>query len=85
VKLSGCPLSPQFVQFQASAACKGSKGRRLTFRQRVGLVERSALRGLASSIEAKRSALEAEFKTRDPNCTGNVTSTPIILFTVNQK
>ncbi|KAF4533350.1 hypothetical protein B566_EDAN002747 [Ephemera danica] len=72
VKLSGCPLSPQFVQFQASGACKGNKGRRLTFRQRVGLVERSALRSLASTIEAKRSSLETEFRTRDPQSTGTM-------------
>ncbi|CAB3376156.1 Hypothetical predicted protein, partial [Cloeon dipterum] len=70
VKLSGNPLTPQFVQFQVSAA-KSNK-RRLTFRQRVGLVERSALKSLAATIEARRIGLEAEFKTRDPESKGTI-------------
>jgi hypothetical protein len=36
----------------------------------VGLVERSALRSLAATIETKRSVLEAEFKNKDPTNKG---------------
>ncbi|XP_059479366.1 serine/threonine-protein phosphatase rdgC isoform X2 [Neocloeon triangulifer] len=71
VKLSGNPLTPQFVQFQVSAA-KSSKQRRLTFRQRVGLVEQSALKSLAATIEARRICLEAEFKNKDPDGKGTI-------------
>lgn len=47
-----------------------SKTRKLTFRQRVGLVESSALRELAARLRERRVELEREFKTRDTQNTG---------------
>jgi len=51
------------------SATKGNK-RRLTFRQRIGLVESSALKSLAATIEARRSCLETEFQNKDPQSKG---------------
>lgn len=59
-------LDTHFVQYTAAA----SKTRKLTFRQRVGLVESSALRELGARLRAKIVELEKEFKVRDPNGTG---------------
>lgn len=47
-----------------------SKTRKLTFRQRVGLVESSALRELAAKLRERRIELEREFKSRDPENKG---------------
>lgn len=54
------------MQYTAAA----SKTRKLTFRQRVGLVESSALRELGARLRAKIVELDKEFKKRDPNGTG---------------
>lgn len=54
------------MQYTAAA----SKTRKLTFRQRVGLVETSALRELGAKLYDKRSELEKEFKLRDPEGKG---------------
>ncbi|XP_063696667.1 serine/threonine-protein phosphatase rdgC isoform X2 [Culicoides brevitarsis] len=59
-------LNTHFVQYTAAA----SKTRKLTFRQRVGLVESSALRELGAKLYDKRSELEKEFKLRDPDNKG---------------
>lgn len=65
-------LDPQldihFVQYTAAA----SKTRKLTFRQRVGLVETSAIRELAGQLRDRREELENEFLSRDPDRTGTV-------------
>ncbi|XP_059618091.1 serine/threonine-protein phosphatase rdgC [Phlebotomus argentipes] len=66
-------LDPQldihFVQYTAAA----SKTRKLTFRQRVGLVESSAIRELAEQLRNRRVELEQEFISRDDNKTGLLT------------
>lgn len=67
-------LDPQldihFVQYTAAA----SKTRKLTFRQRVGLVESSAIRELAAQLRDRRDELEQEFQYRDPDKTGEILS-----------
>jgi serine/threonine-protein phosphatase with EF-hands len=60
-------LDTHFVHYIAAA----SKTRKLTFRQRVGLVESSALRELGTILHDRRFDLEREFKTRDSDKTGN--------------
>ena len=59
-------LEIQYVFFTAAA----SKSRKLTFRQRVGLVETSALRELTGKLRENRKILEKEFKASDPDNTG---------------
>ncbi|XP_317894.5 serine/threonine-protein phosphatase rdgC isoform X2 [Anopheles gambiae] len=59
-------LDTHFVMYTAAA----SKTRKLTFRQRVGLVESSALRELAAKLRERRIELEREFKSRDPENKG---------------
>lgn len=59
-------LNTHFVQYTAAA----SKTRKLTFRQRVGLVESSALRELSAKLYGRRVELEKEFKLRDPDGKG---------------
>uniref|UniRef100_A0A1B0G581 Serine/threonine-protein phosphatase n=1 Tax=Glossina morsitans morsitans TaxID=37546 RepID=A0A1B0G581_GLOMM len=62
-------LEPHFVQFISAA----SKTRELSIRQRVGIVEASALRGLVARLRAKRLDLELEFLKNDPLNTGIIT------------
>lgn len=59
-------LDTHFVQYTAAA----SKSRKLTFRQRVGLVESSALRELGAKIRERKIDLEKEFQIRDPDSRG---------------
>lgn len=59
-------LDTHFVQYTAAA----SKTRKLTFRQKVGLVESSALRELGAKLRDRRNELEREFKARDPDSKG---------------
>lgn len=54
-------LEPHFVQYVTGA----SKTRKLTFKQRVGIVESSALRELGARLRDKREELEKEFIKRD--------------------
>ncbi|XP_055856872.1 serine/threonine-protein phosphatase rdgC isoform X1 [Episyrphus balteatus] len=61
-------LDTHFVQYTAAA----SKTRKLTFRQRVGLIESSALQELGAKLLDKREELEREFKKRDPKGTGKL-------------
>lgn len=60
-------LDTHFVQYTAAA----SKTRKLTFRQKVGLVESSAIRELGAKLRERRNELEREFKARDPDSRGN--------------
>lgn len=69
IKLSGPDLAPHFVQFNT----KGSGPRELTFRQRVGLVESSAIRELTAKILNNRDKLMEAFMKLDPNETGTIT------------
>ncbi|GAB0087919.1 Serine/threonine-protein phosphatase [Sergentomyia squamirostris] len=62
-------LEKHFVQYTAAA----SKTRKLTFRQRVGLVESSAIRELAAQLRKCRAELEEEFLLRDVAQTGFLT------------
>lgn len=59
-------LDTHFVQYTAAA----SKTRKLTFRQKVGLVESSAIRELGAKLRDRRNELEREFKARDPDSKG---------------
>lgn len=65
-------LDPQldihFVQYTAAV----SKTRKLTFRQRVGLVESSAIRELAAQLMDRREELVEEFRKRDIDNTGQL-------------
>lgn len=73
-------LDTHFVQYTAAA----SKTRKLTFRQRVGLVESSALRELGARLRARITELEKEFKERDPKGTGTLkNSYTIMMFAHN--
>ncbi|CAH2091935.1 unnamed protein product [Euphydryas editha] len=66
LKLCGNSLDRQFVQYTAAV----SRTRRLTFRQRVGLVESSAMRELHSHIMTARRTLEATFRSMDIDQSG---------------
>lgn len=55
-----------FVQFTAAA----SKTRKLTFRQQVDQVEKSAIKELCQKMKENKDDLEKEFKKRDPDNTG---------------
>lgn len=65
----GQDLQPHFVQFSSS---KLQKGRKYTIRQRVGIIETSALRDLKEKIYASQSDLIEEFKKYDENGTGQI-------------
>nr|XP_037877493.1 serine/threonine-protein phosphatase rdgC-like [Bombyx mori] len=66
LKLCGNSLERQFVQYTAAV----SRTRRLTFRQRVGLVESSAMRELHNQIMMARRSLEATFRSLDSEQSG---------------
>lgn len=66
-------LDTHFVQYTAAA----SKTRKLTFRQKVGLVESSAIRELGAKLRDRRNELEREFKARDPDLKGTQNYTSI--------
>lgn len=55
------PLEPYFVQFNAATP----KLRNMTIRQRVGLVEASAIRELRSRICERQDAIVQAFKEHD--------------------
>lgn len=64
LKLVGPQLTTHFVQYTSA------KTKRLTFRQRVGLVESSAIRELSGQILANKASLLTEFLKYDPEETG---------------
>lgn len=66
LKLVGPQLDTHFVQYTAATG----KTKRLTFRQRIGLVESSAIRELRGHILSNQDSLEEEFRKLDPNSTG---------------
>uniref|UniRef100_A0A1B6DP80 Serine/threonine-protein phosphatase with EF-hands n=1 Tax=Clastoptera arizonana TaxID=38151 RepID=A0A1B6DP80_9HEMI len=59
MKLVGPQLSTHFVQFNTASSKAGTKA--LTFRQRIGLVEQSAIRELSAKIMAHKDKLVEEF------------------------
>ncbi|XP_044729651.1 serine/threonine-protein phosphatase rdgC [Chrysoperla carnea] len=67
LKLVGPQLATHFVQYTSA------KTKRLTFRQRIGLVESSAIRELSGQILANKAALVTEFTKFDPDNTGLIT------------
>lgn len=73
LKLVGQNLDTHFIQYTSNVG----KTKRLTFRQRVGLVEESAMRELRGHIVSNREALESKFAKSDPEKTGeyNITLT----------
>lgn len=66
LKLVGPQLDTHFVQYTAATG----KTKKLTFRQRVGLVESSAIRELHARILSNRAKLEEEFVKADAKLTG---------------
>ncbi|EDW72874.2 uncharacterized protein Dwil_GK16946 [Drosophila willistoni] len=59
-------LNPYFVQYISAA----SQTKKLSFRQRMGMVESSALKELAVRLREHRDELETEFRKYDPDDTG---------------
>jgi hypothetical protein len=57
------PLEPYFVQFNAATP----KLRNMTIRQRVGLVEASAIRELRTRIKERQECLLQAFNAHDPD------------------
>lgn len=68
MKLVGPQLSTHFVQFNTASSKAGAKT--LTFRQKIGLVEQSAIRELSTKIMAHKDKLVEEFTRKDPSQTG---------------
>lgn len=66
LKLVGPEHALHFVQFNT----KGTGPKELTFRQRVGLIESSAIRELTAKIQNNREKLMEAFTKLDPNDTG---------------
>ncbi|KAH8366824.1 hypothetical protein KR093_010079, partial [Drosophila rubida] len=62
-------LVPRFVQYISAA----SQAKRLTFKQRVGIVESAALKELAVKMREYRDELETEFRKYDPDDKGYIT------------
>lgn len=62
----GEPLEPYFVQFNAATP----KLRSMTIRQRVGLVEASALRELRTRIRERQDVLTVSFNNYDTDAKG---------------
>jgi len=60
------PLEPYFIQFNAATP----KLRGMTIRQRVGLVESSALRELRTRIRERQEQLNQLFAANDPEGLG---------------
>ncbi|XP_054267756.1 serine/threonine-protein phosphatase rdgC-like [Macrosteles quadrilineatus] len=69
MKLVGPQLVPHFVQFNTAR----SVAKALTFRQKVGLVESSAIRELSTKVQAHREKLIVAFRRSDNHDTGLVT------------
>jgi serine/threonine-protein phosphatase with EF-hand domain len=76
VKLVGPQLAPHFVQFTTATP----RTKKLTFRQRVGLIESSAIRELSGQILSRREKLLEEFLKHDPQQTGETQFILKILF-----
>lgn len=68
LKLVGPDLDTHFIKFTSSV----EKTKKLTFRERIGLVESSAIKELRKHILKNRAILEEEFSRTDPNNTGKV-------------
>ncbi|XP_077292785.1 retinal degeneration C [Arctopsyche grandis] len=71
LKLVGPQLDTHFVQYTAAI----SKTKRLTFRQRIGLVETSAMRELMAHILESKLELETHFRSYDRDSDGYITVT----------
>ncbi|XP_053953254.1 serine/threonine-protein phosphatase rdgC isoform X2 [Anastrepha ludens] len=65
----GPQLDTQFVQYVSAA----SKTDKLSFRQRMSIIESSALRELGGRLHTRREQLEKEFSKLDPKNTGVIT------------
>jgi len=59
---------PHFVQYISAA----SQTKRLSFKQRMGIVESSALKELAVRMRDHRDELEDEFRRYDPKDSGHI-------------
>jgi serine/threonine-protein phosphatase with EF-hands len=65
-----------FVQFTAAA----SKTKKLTFRQQVDNVEKSAIRELKEKLREQKVQLTKEFKERDSESSGKINESLISFF-----
>ncbi|KAL1116173.1 hypothetical protein AAG570_005668, partial [Ranatra chinensis] len=70
MKFVGTELRFHFVQFTSATKLGPTQ---LSFRQRVGLIESSAIRELLSKVNFYRSKLIQEFAAQDPEGTGQIT------------
>ncbi|KAK6620486.1 hypothetical protein RUM44_006888 [Polyplax serrata] len=70
LKLTGSNLSIHFIQFTTFT----NRMKKMTFRQRVGLIESSALRELSQKIISVRHQLMEEFKKFDSHDSGKITT-----------
>lgn len=75
----GPQLDTHFVQYTAATG----KTKRLTFRQRIGLVESSAIRELRGHIISNRERLQQEFQKADPDFSGKLCLVIITLIKYN--
>jgi len=69
LKLISPDLSPHFIQFTTAT----NRTRNMTFRQKVGLIESSALRDLNQKIVSVKPQLLQAFQKLDANKTGKIT------------
>lgn len=74
LKIVGTQLDTHYVQYMANTGKK-----KLTFYQRMGLVESGAIRELHGQIMSSRMRIEEEFSRVDPEGTG-VICLPTIFF-----
>lgn len=81
LKLVGPDLDTHFVKFTSSV----EKTKKLTFRERIGLVESSAIKELREHILRNRTTLEMEFLKSDKDKSGKsrLFITVIIYFIEN--
>ena len=70
------PLEPYFVQFNAASP----KLRNMTIRQRVGLVEASALRELRTKICERQESLLTHFRELDKDSRGKLLKRFLTIF-----
>nr|XP_018916539.1 PREDICTED: serine/threonine-protein phosphatase rdgC [Bemisia tabaci] len=72
MKLLGPDLDPHFVQFNAATITR-THNKMLSFKQRLGVIERSAIKELQGIIHSCKDRLLTEFERSDPSRLGLIT------------